>query len=102
MHAVVVTIEVLPEKRNAFRDAILTNAAQSLAIEPGCFTFDVLESPTEPAFLLYEIYRDAAAFKDHLAMRHFHDFDRTTSAWLVSKKVAEYGRLESERLESKP
>ncbi|WP_454726996.1 MULTISPECIES: putative quinol monooxygenase [Cupriavidus] len=95
MHAVVVTIEVRPEKRDVFRDAILTNAAQSLAIEPGCLTFDVLESPRGPAFLLYEIYRDADAFKDHLAMRHFHDFDRATGDWVVSKTVAEYGRLES-------
>ncbi|WP_420993137.1 putative quinol monooxygenase [Cupriavidus sp. 30B13] len=94
MHAVVVTIEVLPEKRNAFRDAILTNAAQSLAAEPGCLTFDVLENPKSPEFLLYEIYRDAEAFREHLAMRHFHDFDRASSEWVVKKQVAEYGRLE--------
>ncbi|QYY33865.1 antibiotic biosynthesis monooxygenase (plasmid) [Cupriavidus pinatubonensis] len=95
MHAVIVTFEVLPEKVDLFRDAILANAATSLEMESGCVTFDVLQSPAAPQFMLYEIYRSAEAFKVHLGMSHFHDFDRLSSAWVVSKKVEEYGRIES-------
>ncbi|BDB27245.1 antibiotic biosynthesis monooxygenase [Cupriavidus sp. P-10] len=93
MHAVIVTFEVLPEKVDLFRDAILANAAISLETEPGCVTFDVLKSPTAPQFMLYEIYRNADAFQLHLGMSHFHDFDRISTDWVVSKKVEEFGRI---------
>ena len=51
-----------------FRALILENARLSLANEPGCRRFDVLIDAASPnRIVLYEIYKDPAAFDAHMA-----------------------------------
>ena len=81
---VIVTMQVRPEKVDEFLDAIHKNAVATLNDEPGCLRFDVLRS-TEDAhrFILYEIYRDEAAFCDeHRSTAHYRAW-RTAAAELV-------------------
>jgi autoinducer 2-degrading protein len=68
-----VTVQVLPEKREAFLQAITEAAASALRDEPGCLAFDVLElDPVEQRFAFYEKYRDEAAWADeHRSSAHF-------------------------------
>jgi Antibiotic biosynthesis monooxygenase len=62
MYIVLVSIQMKPERREAFLDAMLENARRSLADESGCVRFDVVEDEADPNHLiLYEIYRDRAA-----------------------------------------
>jgi len=87
-HAVWVEFEVLPQHLQQFREAVLKNARASVATEPGCLRFDVLEAvPAAPRVLLYEIYDNEAAFKAHLETRHFQEFDKQSAPWVVRKAV---------------
>jgi autoinducer 2-degrading protein len=93
LYAVVVFFEVRPESRDAFRKAVLENAAASLRDEPGCQTFDVCEEPATGEFCLYELYDSPKAFQDHLATAHFRAFDALCRDWVASKRVLKYERL---------
>ena len=56
-----VYVHVKPEAVEAFRVATLENARNSRR-EPGVARFDFVEQADDPArFMLYEVYRDAAA-----------------------------------------
>jgi autoinducer 2-degrading protein len=91
---VTVTFDVRSGKRDDFRRAILANASESLSLEPGCRTFDVCESAGSNEFFLYEIYDDEAAFKRHLTMDHFREFDTLSAGWVVDKCVLTYHRID--------
>ncbi|MGR6919874.1 putative quinol monooxygenase [[Actinomadura] parvosata] len=80
MFVVIVHLQVRPGRLDAFRQGIETNARASRQ-EPGCLRFDVLRSEEDPhRFVLYEIYRDQAAFfTEHRAAPHY-------AAW---RRVAE-------------
>jgi autoinducer 2-degrading protein len=72
MLGLVVSLRVKPEQRERFLAGIKENAASSVRDEPGCLRFDVLEDEADPNhFLLYEIYRDDAAFQAHREAPHF-------------------------------
>ena len=92
-HVVIVFFSVRPESRDAFRQAVLENAAASLRLEPGCHTFDVCEDPASGEFFLYELYESAQAFQAHLAMDHFRRFDALCRDWVLAKQVERYERL---------
>jgi len=86
--AVWVEFDVVPEKFAEFRTAMFTNARASVADEPGCLRFDVLDAAASPSrILLYEIYTDEAAFKAHLEAPHFKVFDKLTGPWLQRKSI---------------
>jgi quinol monooxygenase YgiN len=87
-YALWVELDVHPSDVDSFRAAVFANARASVAGEPGCRRFDVLEPlPASPTFFLYEIYDDEAAFKAHLATSHFHAFDRLTAPWVARKSI---------------
>ena len=90
---ITVLFTVRPEARDAFRAAVLENAALSLQSEPGCEIFDVCESPTAPEFFLYEVYGSEQDFQAHLATEHFKHFDKLCSSWVTGKQVTRYARL---------
>jgi (4S)-4-hydroxy-5-phosphonooxypentane-2,3-dione isomerase len=75
---------------SGFMPLMLGNAEASLRDEPGCERFDVLQVPGKPhEIVLYEIYKDKAAFQAHLKTRHFQEFNSATAAHIQSKKVVE-------------
>ncbi len=88
-YAITVAFELESGAGARFRELVSTNAKASVAQEPGCLRFDVLvpAGPGAPEVLLYEIYRDRAAFDDHLATEHFLTFDRETRDLVRSKTV---------------
>ena len=89
MYVVIVNFEVKSEYASDFLDAVLLQAANSLALEEQCRVFDVCTHPeNSSSVLLYEHYDDAAAFDEHLKTSHFLDFDARVSPWLASKTVS--------------
>jgi quinol monooxygenase YgiN len=85
---VLVEFRVRAGLEDRFHDAIVNNARQSLALEPGCRRFDVCRDPTDPAmFFLYELYDDAAAFAAHLQAPHFLRMNESTAGWIEAKSV---------------
>lgn len=88
MYAVCVTFDIRPDAFAAFVLRIQRQAADSLALEPGCHHFDVwTDDVRTSAVYLYEFYTDRRAFEDHLASSHFKDFERETQDMIVSKHV---------------
>lgn len=69
--AIVVEFHVKPGLHAAFDAHIRDHAAKTLASEPGCERFDVLQpltdagGPDETRVMLYELYADQAAFDAH-------------------------------------
>lgn len=71
-----------------FMPLMIENAEASQREEPGCERFDVLQPADErDCILLYEIYRDRAAFDEHCASAHFKHFDAATKTLIVEKQV---------------
>ena len=65
--AIVATIEVAPGRRDQLLPLLMAHRARCLKDEPGTLQFEVL-APREDdtKVLLYEVYRDDAAFDVHL------------------------------------
>ncbi len=91
MFVVTVAFTTAPDDHAAFLQLISHNAAQSLALEPGCHRFDVCTSPQRKGeVFLYELYTDAEAFENHKTMPHFQEFDSVSAPLVTGKQVATY------------
>lgn len=54
---------------------IVENATRSVQDEPGCLQFDVVQANDNPnRLILFEVYKDEAAFQAHTKMAHVADF----------------------------
>ncbi|MCH2075518.1 MAG: antibiotic biosynthesis monooxygenase [Rhodobacteraceae bacterium] len=96
MFAVVVTFQVKAGHMAEFARLMETNAATSLAQEPGCQRFDVCSDPSRPdEIFLYELYDDRAAFDGHLQSPHFKTFDAAVADMLAAKDVHTYVKVTS-------
>ncbi|MDP3221603.1 MAG: putative quinol monooxygenase [Rubrivivax sp.] len=94
MLVVVVKFHIHPAHVQAFRQAIVANATQSLATEPGCRQFDVCCDPADPTLVfLYEVYDDESAFQVHLQSAHFVEMNVITADWVSSKQIWRYTRI---------
>ena len=92
-YVVTVVFRAQADKRAAFREAILENAAASVRDEPGCSVFDVCEKPDGSEIFLYEVYDDEAAFKAHLATPHYQKFNELVTPWVELKNVLPFQRI---------
>lgn len=70
--ALVISIRVLPGRRDAFLAGISRNASCALRDEPGCLRFDVVGDPEDAeSFWVYEVFADEAALAAHRLTPHF-------------------------------
>lgn len=93
MYVIIATIEIQPERRKAFLEAMLDDARGSVQNEPGCLRFDVVQDAENPNRLyLYEVYRDEAAFEAHLKAPHFIRWRDTVEGWHARPAVVAKGR----------
>ncbi|PHS05800.1 MAG: antibiotic biosynthesis monooxygenase [Blastopirellula sp.] len=88
MYVVTVQFQIHSDHIKDFRGAVLTQAENSLELEPDCHRFDVcLDLESSGIFFLYEIYSNATAFEEHLASNHFLNFDKVVKPWITNKSV---------------
>ena len=88
MKALVVTIQIKPEFKNAFMEAMLDDARGSVQNEPGCLRFDVVEDTEDPNRIhLYEVYRDDAAIAAHREAPHYLKWRETVKDWHAAEPV---------------
>jgi len=74
-----VYVHVKPEVVEAFREATTENVRNSRR-EPGVARFDFIEQADDPArFMLYEVYRDAAAQVAHKETAHYRAWAAKTA-----------------------
>ncbi|MFR9727699.1 putative quinol monooxygenase [Saccharopolyspora sp. MS10] len=96
MIALVVSLQVKPGHREAFRAAITADAETSVTEEPGCVSFDVLvDAEDDHHFFLYEVYRDRDALEEHRASPHYAAWLEAAAEVLVpgSRQVTETERI---------
>ena len=85
MLTVIVNLQVRPDKADDFLDAIHENPVATLNDEPGCLRFDVHRSTEDPhRFILYEIYRDEAAFyEEHRSTAHYRTWRAVAAEYVI-------------------
>ena len=86
MIALIVTIQIKPEHREAFMESMFGDARGSNNDEPGCLRFDVLQDSEDPnRIFLYEIYKDEAALDAHRQAPHFLKWRETVKDWFAAE-----------------
>ena len=95
MFVVIVDVLVRAQFVNQFREAVVRQGENSLALEPGCLGFDILQDPDNPAlFTLVETYEDAPAFYEtHRRTPHFQAYATTTAPWVETKNLRPLARI---------
>ena len=84
MYVVIVPIQIEHGHRDEFLEALMVDAKGANEDEPGCLRFDaVQDADDDHRIWLYEVYKDEAAFNDHLAAPHFQVFKAAAEKWRV-------------------
>ena len=88
MHIVLVVVTIRPEMQAEFEQALLINARESVAQDPGCRRFDVSQDANEPVrWILHEVYDDPASHAAHRQSPHFLAYDAIAQRAIVEKTV---------------
>ncbi len=87
MYVILAPIQIKPEHREEFIEAMLLDAKGSVENEPGCVRFDVIQDEQDPnRIYLYEVYKDRDAFEAHLTMPHLIKWRETVRDWFVEPR----------------
>lgn len=82
-----VHVHVKPEHVEAFREATLDNASNSVR-EPGVARFDVLQQQDDPTrFVLVEVYRTPDDPAQHKETAHYHRWRDTVAEMMVEPRM---------------
>ena len=88
MLVVHVHVEVKPEFIDAFEEATMENAANSLR-EPGIARFDFIRQVDNPArFLLVEVYRSQEAAARHKETAHYEKWRDAVAAMMAVPRTS--------------
>jgi autoinducer 2-degrading protein len=83
-----VHVHVKPEFVEAFRQATLENARESVK-EPGVARFDVIQQTDDPArFILVEVYRTAEAPAQHKETAHYQRWRDTVAEMMAEPRTS--------------
>lgn len=86
MQIVLVHVHVRPEFVEAFKQASLENAGNSVK-EPGIARFDVIQQADDPArFILVEVYRTAGAPAAHKETAHYAKWRDTVAEMMAEPR----------------
>ncbi len=81
-----VHVHVKPDCVDAFRDASIENARNSVR-EPGIARFDVVRQSDDPArFVLVEVYRSAEALAAHKETEHYKTWRDTVESMMAKPR----------------
>ena len=89
-----VHVHVKPECVEAFRQATVENARQSVK-EPGIARFDVVQQTDDPTrFVLVEVYRTADAPAKHKETAHYQKWRDTVQPMMAEPRTSvKYGSV---------
>jgi len=89
MHVVLVLVKVKPEMLPEFEQALLHNARESVAHDPGCLRFDVSQHVEDPTrWVLHEVYDRPESHAAHRQSPHFLAYDALAREAVTEKSVA--------------
>jgi (4S)-4-hydroxy-5-phosphonooxypentane-2,3-dione isomerase len=94
MNIVLVHVHVKPEFMEAFKQATIENAVQSVK-EEGIARFDVIQQADDPArFILVEVYRTAEASATHKETAHYLKWRDTVAEMMAEPRQGiKYGNI---------
>lgn len=82
----IIDVYVKVQNIEEFKEATVQNRQGSIQ-EKGVLRFDVLQSETDPDhFLLYEVYRDEQATKDHKETAHYQQWREAVEPMMAGKR----------------
>ena len=82
MYIILAPIQVREDARDAFIRETVEDARRSVAEEPGCVRFDVIQDAGDRNRVwVYEVYRDEAAFKAHLQQPYVVRWRKVVQEW---------------------
>ncbi|GAA1010186.1 putative quinol monooxygenase [Nocardiopsis tropica] len=82
--ALVISLRVLPGRREDFLAGISRNASAAVREEPGCLRFDVVQDGADPdVFRVYEVFADREALLAHRGTAHFLAWQRRKAEVVV-------------------
>jgi quinol monooxygenase YgiN len=88
MFVLLIEVDVRPDLLDEFAAAITDNARASVARDPGCLRFEVLQVVDAPTrWVFYEVYADEAAWVQHRASPHFLAYKAVADRALISRKA---------------
>ncbi len=88
MHILHVSIQVKPEQIEAFQNATLENARNSVQ-EPGIARFDIIQQQDDSAnFVLVEVYRTAEDHARHRETAHYAKWRDTVADMMAQPRIA--------------
>jgi quinol monooxygenase YgiN len=84
----VAELEVEPTQLENFKAALKEVGESSVRAEPGCLVLHAVSEKNNPSHIrVFEIYRDAGAYKTHVRTAHFLKFRATTDTMVKSRKL---------------
>jgi len=82
MFVILAPIQIKEGFREKFVEAMVEDARDSVAHEPGCLRFDVIQDAGDPNRIwVYEVYKDEKAFEAHMQTPHFLKWKQTVADW---------------------
>ena len=82
MYVIIAPIQIKAGFKDQFVEVVVEDARSSVANEPGCLRFDVIQDANDANRIwLYEAYKDEEAFQAHLQAPHLLKFRETTKDW---------------------
>ncbi len=88
-----VTFHVKPEVLEAFLAAGYEDSRDSVANEPGCHQFTVIQDNEDPnQVTFFEVYTDEAALDAHRQTPHFKKYAETTQGMPDGPIVRRFGK----------
>src|SRR5712675_28988 len=83
-----VYVHVKPESVEAFKQATVENARNSVK-EPGCARFDVMQQADDPTrFVLVEAYRTPEAHAKHRETAHYPKWRDTVASMMTEPRTS--------------
>lgn len=88
MHIVLVQVTIREDLAGEFEHALLHNARESVAHDPGCLRFDVSQATEDPRrWILHEVYTNQEAHAAHRQASHFLAYQAVADRAVVDKQV---------------
>jgi (4S)-4-hydroxy-5-phosphonooxypentane-2,3-dione isomerase len=86
--AIIGAIDVAPAKRDRVLSFLMAHRSRCLKDEPGTLQFEVMTPHDDDAkILIYEVYRDAAAFELHRSQPSIAQFRKDTAGMIDNISV---------------
>ena len=83
-------IEIDPAQLESYKAAVKEQIETAIGVEPGVLVLYAVSEKDDPARIrVFEIYRDAEAYKSHLESAHFKKYKATTEKMVKSLKLVQ-------------